>query len=55
MIKTLIAFLLGVWLSAWIMSEYKSPEQISVIQDMFVKNLELATENIQLANKCKLN
>jgi uroporphyrinogen-III decarboxylase len=55
MIKIIIGFLLGVWLTAWVMSEYKSLRHIKTTQEMLLKNLELATENLQLADKCKLN
>ena len=51
MIKTLIAFLLGAGLSAWIVFEYQSPQQVDAITEMLLKNIELSSENIQLADK----
>jgi hypothetical protein len=51
MIKTLIGFVLGAVLSAWIVVEYRSPQQVEAITEMLLKNIELSSENIQLADK----
>ena len=51
MIKSLIAFLLGVGLGGWAVLEYQSPQQVEAITEMLLKNIELSSENIQLADK----
>jgi hypothetical protein len=51
MIKTLLAFLLGVGLGGWVVFEYQSPRQVEAITEMLLKNIELSSENIQLADK----
>ena len=51
MIKIIFGFLLGVWLTTWVMSEYKYLGHIRSTQEMLLKNIELATENFQLADQ----
>jgi hypothetical protein len=51
MIKIIFGFLLGVFFTAWVMSEYKSLRHIKSTQEMLLKNLELATDNFQLADQ----
>jgi uncharacterized protein HemX len=51
MIKALIAFLLGVGLGGWVVFQHQSPQQVEAITEMLLKNLELATENFQLADQ----
>jgi hypothetical protein len=51
MIKALIAFLLGVGLGGWAVFQHQSPVQVEAITEMLLKNIELSSENIQLADK----
>jgi hypothetical protein len=51
MIKALIAFLLGVGLGGWVVFQHQSPQQVEAITEMLLKNVELSSENIQLADK----
>ena len=51
MIKALIAFLLGVGLGGWAVFQHQSPQQVEAITEMLLKNIELSSENIQLADK----
>jgi hypothetical protein len=51
MIKALIAFLLGVGLGGWVVFQHQSPQQVEAITEMLLKNIELSSENIQLADK----
>jgi hypothetical protein len=51
MIKALIAFLLGVGLGGWVVFQHQPPQQVEAITEMLLKNIELSSENIQLADK----
>jgi hypothetical protein len=53
MTKTLLALLLGVGVGAWIASEHQAPKQVEATTEMLLRNLQLSSENIQLADSCR--